>query len=228
MNRILLLFISAVFLYVLPGAGYAADYIFSAGIQAGAGAIGEVLPRESEMEKSRTGGYALETSICGDVKIMTSPHFFHEVYVSCGLTKGRYAFEDETAVLKNNYTSETYTAMYRIGGVSRTPGSRERTMLPVFVSAGAGLALDRYRSGPFSDETNSMIAGKPYLLRPVFSLGCGLLYDHFTFNVAELRLDTRFQRQPQRSFQNYLTSDVHFGSNWIGAAQLYTGVSINF
>jgi hypothetical protein len=115
--------------------------------------------------------------------------------------------------------------MYRIGGFTGAP---EDGKVNFFMFAGAGLALDRYLAGDFSSDTNSMLAGKPYLVRPLFGLGCGLMFERVTINILELRL-TYASSISLRRIPGLPELECHGeSSHWPGAVSLYSGIACNF
>ena len=202
--------------------------ILSAGIQGGIGTLGEIFPEDSDdsddlYDSKIDHKMFLEWGFYGEVKFLKAGNWFHDIYFSYGRAKGAFSYED----YKNIFTAESYTLMYRIGGYTASPEERS---VNFFMFAGAGLALDRYLSGDFTDDTNSMLAGKPCLVRPLFGLGGGVQFERVTLNLLELRFDIRFQRQPQNDFQDYLnwSGNGNGETRWLGMMGLYSGIAYNF
>ncbi|HPS59527.1 MAG TPA: hypothetical protein PK514_15610, partial [Spirochaetota bacterium] len=156
-------FVSIFCVFIKPAD--AQSTVLLAGIQGTVGTIGEIFPDDSDYNESKINNKLnLGWGFFGEVKFLQAGNWFHDIYISYDRSKGAFSFQD----YKNAFTAESYTLMYRIGGFTAAP---EDGKVNFFMFAEAGLALDRYLSGDFSDDTNSMLAGKPYLVRPVFGLG---------------------------------------------------------
>lgn len=207
----------------------AQSVVSSLGIQGSVGTLGEVFPDQSKdasgslIDSEINNRLFLEWGFFYEVKLPQPGYWFHDIYFSYGRSKGKYSYMS----YENNFYGESYTAMYRIGGYIMSDNSEATRG---FGYAGLGLALDRYYNGDFSDATNSMLAGKPYLVRPVFAIGGGFQFEHVTINLLEIRLDIRFQRQPQNDFQDYMNWNAGHeeSSHWTGAVCLYSGIAYNF
>lgn len=204
--------------------------ILSAGIQGGIGAIGEVFPEDTDDTKNPydtkiNHRLFLDWGFFGEVKFIQPGNWFHDIYFAYDRSKGRFSYEN----YNNDFTAESYTAMYRIGAYSGS-GEEGNNAMGLFIFGGAGLALDRYLAGDFTSDTNSLLAGKPYLLRPLFCAGAGYMLEHVTFNFFEFRMDMRFQRQPQNDFRDYLNWDGSGsgGIHWLGMVGIYSGIAYNF
>ena len=202
---------------------YADNPVMSLGIEGYASLIGEVLSTDGNEPKA--GGYQFEGGLYADLKILCTSdrgRYFHELYFSYGKSSGEFSYSKD----RNRYTADTMTVLYKIGGFQSSPGISidyrgKMSVTPVndkkFLFAGAGCAVDRYRTGPLAYNS-----GSPYLVRPIFCFGGGLLYEHLTITVIEFRFDQRFKSQAQRKFNEHLEDHT------MGAVGVYSSLGFNF
>lgn len=222
MKKILII---SFFLACIPDV-YAYNPVMSLGIEGYAAMNGESFP-SSETEP-KVGGYQFEGGLYADLKILCSSdrgRYFHELYFSYGRSYGEFNYKSYV----NRYAADTVTVLYRIGGFQSSPRvsvdyKRDVSVTPIndkfFMYAGAGFAVDRYRTGSLAHPGDS--GRKPYLVRPVLCIGGGLLFERVTLTICEIRFDERFKSQPQREFNRYLDSHM------MGAVGIYSSVGFNF
>lgn len=205
---------------------YADEPLMSLGIEGHASLVGEVVP--SEENETRVGGYQFEGGLYADLKILCTSdrgRYFHDVYLSYGQSFGEFSYSKN----RNKYTADTFTVLYRFGGFAsergRIDSSGNIEILPpnknLFLQAGVGFAVDRYRTGPLA-HNNGPVDCRSYLVRPILCFGGGLMYENVTFTVLEFRFDQRFKSQPQHDFNEYLKDHM------MGAVGVYSSAGFNF